>query len=111
MRMQNPLVRYETLLRGPETGNKRSSRLIDQKGTVQLSGKTIYNVNDQMWWLHIKGWTEQTNTSVAGRGATWLHLLVNGMTLGVDATATASTDKEAYARVSKSMVERGVWLP
>jgi hypothetical protein len=33
------------------------------------------------------------------------------MTLGIDASATASSDDEAWKRVSKSMVERGVWIP
>lgn len=109
--MRNPLVQYETLMRGPENGNRRSSRLINDSETLQVSAKSVYNVNDEMWWLHIKAWTEALDNDLASRGATWLHMLINGMTLGVDAAVTASTDDEAWKRASKSMIERGVWLP
>src|SRR4051812_3224641 len=111
--MKNPRVSFETLLRGPESGNRRTSRLLNEAETVQVSAKTIHNVNDDMWWLHLKAWTDATSSSLLmqDRQATWLHLLVNGVTLGVDSATTAQTDKDAFQRLEKGMIGRGLWLP
>jgi len=111
MYVSDQLMQFETLLRGPESGNRRSGRLLDDSGNAQVSAKTVWNVNDEMWWLQLKIWTAAVDGDLASRGETWQQLLINGITLGVDCHTQGAGEDESWKRAQKAMVERGLWLP
>lgn len=108
MSFMDQFSNVENLLRGGETGNVRSSILRNRNDPqlYQVAARQLEHT-DEGEWLHLRLWADR----LGDRPTMWSHLLINADTLGLDITATATTDKEAWNRVSRGMVERGIWTP